>query len=370
MKINPATQIASPETFARLDAFDCIIDVRSPAEFADDHIPGAINCPVLDDQQRIEVGTLYKQVSPFEAKKIGAALVAENIARHLKQNFLGQAKDWQPLIYCWRGGQRSGAMTTVFRQIGWNAKQLEGGYKAYRRYVVDELSRLPRDFRYWVVKGATGSAKTRVLHAMADLGAQIVDLEGLAGHKGSVFGLVPETTQPSQKTFETTLCFGLKRLDPRQPVFIEAESRKIGGVHVPECLIESMRGSPCLTIDAPRAVRVDYLLRDYAYFTQHTDYVLQRLDALKQFCGEKTVQKWRTLVLEQQWPEFVDALLADHYDPLYEKSQKTNYGAGALGELLVPAPRLDESAIPAVAAAALAAAAERDLQAPLADAPT
>lgn len=353
MHKNPTSQAANSETFSRLDAFDCIIDVRSPSEFAEDHLPGAINCPVLDDAQRIEVGTLYKQVSPFEAKKVGAALVAANIARHLQEHFLSQAKGWRPLVYCWRGGQRSGAMTTVLRAIGWDAKQLEGGYKAYRRFVVDQLAIRPSDFRFWIVKGPTGSAKTRVLHAMAEQGAQILDLEALAGHKGSVLGQVPDTRQPSQKTFETALLDRLNQLDPARPVYVEAESRKIGSVHLPECLIESMRASPGVAIDAAREVRVAYLLRDYGYFMADPAYVLQRIATLQQFCGEKKLQEWQALVLNRQWDSFVEALLADHYDPLYKRSQRSNYAAGE--ELCIPANSLDDQAIVQVAADMLAA---------------
>ena len=190
---------------ADLASFDAIIDVRSPAEFAEDHIPGAINCPVLDDEQRIVVGTLYKQVSPFEARKIGAALVSENIARHLRAHFLDKAKDWKPLIYCWRGGNRSGSMTTVFRAIGWKAVQLDGGYKTWRSHVVTQLESLPQAFAFRVVCGATGSGKTRILQAIADLGEQVLDLETLASHKGSVLGVLPGQPQPSQKSFETSL---------------------------------------------------------------------------------------------------------------------------------------------------------------------
>ena len=190
---------------ADLASFDAIIDVRSPAEFAEDHIPGAINCPVLDDEQRIVVGTLYKQVSPFEARKIGAALVSENIARHLRAHFLDKAKDWKPLIYCWRGGNRSGSMTTVFRAVGWKAVQLDGGYKTWRSHVVTQLENLPQAFTFRVVCGATGSGKTRILQAIADLGEQVLDLETLASHKGSVLGVLPGQPQPSQKSFETSL---------------------------------------------------------------------------------------------------------------------------------------------------------------------
>ena len=355
MKRNPATHPASAETFRQLDQFDCVIDVRSPAEFADDHLPGAINCPVLDDEQRIEIGTLYKQVSPFAAKKLGAAMVSENIARQLRQNFLDQPRQWSPLIYCWRGGQRSGALTTVFRQIGWDARQLEGGYKNYRRFVIDELARLPALYALQIIKGATGSAKTRILLAMQEQGAQIIDLEALAAHKGSVLGLVPDTRQPSQKSFESALLSCLQKLDPGQPVFVEAESRKIGAVHVPEGLIDVMRASPSVTVDAPRAARVEYLLRDYAYFTNQVDGLLTRLDALKEIRGNQTVQAWHALALEKKWDGFVDSLLADHYDPLYQKSQAANYGADAPDHCHIATASLDDEAIRRAASAIIAA---------------
>lgn len=349
MKRNPALQPSGHDTFDHLEAFDCVIDVRSPSEFADDHLPGAINHPVLDDQQRVEIGTLYKQVSPFVAKKLGAAMVSENIARHLREHLLDKPREWRPLIYCWRGGQRSGAMTTVLRQIGWDAKQLEGGYKAYRRHVVEELTRLPPLLRFIVVKGATGSAKTRILQAMAAHGAQIIDLEALAEHKGSVLGLVPETRQPSQKTFESNLLDRLRRLDHRYPVFIEAESRKIGAVHVPEGLIDQMRASACVRIEADRQARVEYLLRDYRYFTDQRDTLLSRLDALRPIRGDRPVEQWRQLALAGNWPAFVEAILGEHYDPLYQKSQATNYAAQGDIEQAIAATSLDDISIDRIA---------------------
>lgn len=349
-----STLPASAETFARLGEFDCVIDARSPAEYADDHLPGAINCPVLDDAQRVTVGTLYKQDSPFEARKIGAALVAENIARHLRERFLGQPRTWRPLIYCWRGGQRSGAMTTVFRQIGWDARQLEGGYKAFRRHVVEQLASVPKLFSFRIVKGATGSAKTRVLQEMARQGAQVIDLEALAGHKGSVLGLIPDTTQPSQKTFETALLGCLQKLAPDRPVFIEAESRKIGAIHLPDCLIESMRASPGIAIDAPRQARVEFLLRDYDYFVSRSEKLLERLEALRPLRGEKTLAKWGELAGTGSWAAFVDALLLDHYDPLYLKSQAANYDTPGTATWRIETKDLDEKSIAGLARSILA----------------
>ncbi|HRD93770.1 MAG TPA: tRNA 2-selenouridine(34) synthase MnmH, partial [Accumulibacter sp.] len=255
--------IATVERISDFDSFDEIIDVRSPAEFAEDHIPGSVNCPVLDNQQRIEIGTLYKQVSAFEAKKLGAAHVAENIARHLRARFLDRPKSWRPLIVCWRGGQRSGSMNHVFRRVGWDAQQLEGGYKAYRRLVVESLAELPRQFRLKVICGATGSAKSRILQSIGRLGEQVLDLEELACHKGSVLGVLPDSPQPSQKMFESHLLTALRALDPLRPVFVEAESRKIGSLQVPAALIETMRAGECFNIEASFAARVDFLLRDY-----------------------------------------------------------------------------------------------------------
>jgi tRNA 2-selenouridine synthase len=304
---------------------DTIIDVRSPAEFAEDHIPGAINCPVLDNDERILIGTLYKQASPFEAKKRGAVLVAQNIARHLEAQFLDQPKSWRPAIYCWRGGQRSGAMTTIFRSIGWDARQLDGGYKAYRRQVVADLDTLPRQFRYRVLCGATGSAKSRILQAIGDLGEQIVDLEALACHKGSVLGVLPDAPQPAQKMFESQLMLALKQLDPARPVYVEAESRKIGRMQVPDAMIDSMRAGECLSIEAPLAARVDFLLRDYVYFLEDPVWLNSRLDALKALRGAETITRWQEHVAAGRWHELVEELLTAHYDPLYERSQNRNY---------------------------------------------
>ena len=329
---------------------DTLIDVRSPSEFAEDHLPGAINCPVLDDDERVLIGTLYKQVSPFEAKKRGAARVARNIARHLEAQFLDRPKHWTPIIYCWRGGQRSGSMVTIFRSIGWNARQLEGGYKAWRREVVAELEVLPRQFRYRVLCGATGSAKSRILQAIGALGEQIVDLEALACHKGSVLGVLPDAPQPPQKHFETTLLTTLRRLDPARPVYVEAESRKIGRLQVPDAMIESIRAGDCLAIEAPLAARVDFLLRDYDYFLRDPAWLNTRLAALKALRGGETVARWQAYASQGEWRTLVEELLTGHYDPLYQRSQERNY-AGFGTPHTIAAAQLTPAGIAAAAQA-------------------
>jgi tRNA 2-selenouridine synthase len=312
-------------TVEDLDAFDEIIDVRSPAEFEEDHVPGAINCPVLDNDQRAEVGTIYKQVSPFEAKKIGAALVSENIGRHIRERFLDHPKNWKPLIYCWRGGMRSGAMVTVLRSVGWNAHQLEGGYKAYRHRVVAELETLPRQFSYRVLCGPTGSAKTRILQAIGAQGEQVLDLETLACHKGSVLGVLPATPQPTQKWFETLLLGHLRSFDPARPVYVEAESRKIGRMQVPEALLETFRAGTCLHIEAPLPARVDFLLEDYDYFLADPEWLKRRLEHLRGLQSNETLAGWNSLIDRGHWAELVNELLVGHYDPLYRRSQNSNF---------------------------------------------
>lgn len=316
---------ASLAGLAEIGNFDEIIDVRSPAEYADDHIPGAINCPVLDNEQRARVGTIYVQVSPFEAKKIGAALVAENIARHLQQRFLDRPKGWRPLIYCWRGGNRSGAMTTIFRAIGWRAFQLEGGYKTYRRGVMDELLTLPRQFNFRVLCGSTGSAKTRILQAIRGLGEQILDLESLANHKGSVLGVLPDSPQPSQKGLESALLGQLRAFDPARPVYVEAESRKIGRLRLPDVLIETMHAGECITIEADLVARVEFLLGDYDYFLTDPERLKGHLQGLAELHSRETLRAWNGWIDEGRWPELIADLLAKHYDPQYRRSQDRHY---------------------------------------------
>ncbi|MDY0012681.1 MAG: tRNA 2-selenouridine(34) synthase MnmH [Rhodocyclaceae bacterium] len=312
-------------TVAQLFEFDEIIDTRSPAEFAEDRIPGAMSCPVLDNEQRARVGTLYKQVSPFEARRLGGALVAENIARHLLTHFQDKPKNWRPLVYCWRGGQRSGAFVTWMRMIGWDACQLEGGYKAFRHHVVNELMAYSTLLQFRVVCGATGSGKTRLLEALARQGAQVLDLEDAAAHKGSVLGALPHRRQPSQKAFETALWAQMRRFDRSRPVFIEAESRKIGRIHLPEPLIESMRNSPCIAIEANREARLEFLLGDYAYLGDNIPSLQEKIACLKGLQSNETLARWHKLAeagsLAELFAEFIDR----HYDPLYHRSQNRNF---------------------------------------------
>ena len=319
MKPAQGQSVAINET--SLSAFDTIIDTRSPAEFADDHVPGAVNCPVLHDDERARVGTIYKQVSPFEAKRVGAALVTRNVAFHLENAFKDKSKAWRPLVYCWRGGKRSGAMAHILRDIGWEARTLEGGYKAYRRWVVEQLQRAPYGLRFRVVCGPTGSGKSLLLQALARAGAQVLDLEELAAHRGSVLGDLPGQPQPTQKMFESMVLQKLSSLEPSRDTFVEAESKKIGQLQVPDVLIHQMRGSPCLRLQATTDTRVALLMREYRHFLEDKALLDRQLDCLVDLHGRARLAEWKRLAPE----ELVRRLLEEHYDPAYERSINRNY---------------------------------------------
>jgi tRNA 2-selenouridine synthase len=308
-----------------LRSFDTIIDCRSPSEYAEDHIPGAISAPVLDDAERATVGTLYKQASPFDAKKLGAALVAKNVARHIQTLFAGRGREWRPLVYCWRGGKRSGAMAHILREIGWEAHTLEGGYRGYRRWVVAQLEGIPERFEFRVIHGPTGSGKSRLLGALRKAGAQVLDLEDLAAHRGSVLGNLPDRPQPSQKWFESQLLAALSALDPAKPVFVEGESKKIGQVQVPEALIARMRSSPCVRIDAPLEVRVTLLLDEYRHFLADRRLLEAQLDCLVALHGREKIAAWKQLAAQGDWRGFVARLLGEHYDSAYRRSSLKNF---------------------------------------------
>lgn len=308
----------------RLADFDEIIDVRTPLEFADDHIPGALNAPVLSNEERVRIGTMYKQVSPFEAARVGAALVARNIAQHLDTIFADRPRNWRPLIYCWRGGTRSGSVTTVFNMIGWQARQLEGGYKTYRRSVVHLLDHVPATFRYIVLTGPTGSGKTRLLHALHEAGAQTLDLEQLAAHRGSLLGALPGEPQPSQKWFDTMLVGALRSFDPGRPLFVEAESRRIGKISLPLALMDTFHRGACVEIETSRDDRATFLLHDYAHLFQHPEAFKQQLSRLIGLHSRERVSGWHALIDEGRRADLARELIDQHYDPAYARSSHQN----------------------------------------------
>jgi len=307
-----------------LDGFDTIIDARSEGEFALDHLPGAINCPVLNNEERVRVGTLYKQVGSFEAKKLGAALVARNIARHLEEQFADKPKEWKPLVYCWRGGNRSGSLAHILAKIGWPVVQLDGGYKAYRAHVSAALE-APPELDWRVICGTTGSGKSRLLETLDGIGAQVLDLERLAAHRGSVLGHLPHEPQPTQKMFETRIWDTLRRFDPSRPVFVESESKKVGNLRVPGAVMDRMRAATCIAVQLSRPNRVRLLMEDYEHFARDPGALNGQLDHLVQLHGRARIDAWHQLANSGAMPELVDQLLVEHYDPAYLRSIDRNF---------------------------------------------
>lgn len=318
-----------PTTIADRHAFDTLIDARSPAEFALDHIPGAINCPVLDDEERRIVGTLYKQHGAFEARRVGGAMVAANLARHLRERFADRPAKWKPLVYCWRGGLRSGSMVTWLRLVGWDAQQLAGGYKSYRHHVLQQIEALCPRLQLRVLCGATGSAKTRVLQALAVRGEQVLDLEHCASHKGSLLGALPGVPQPSQKQFETRIASVFETLDLARPLYVEGESARIGRLSLPLPLVARMRAAPCIEVRATPDARLAYLLRDYAYLGDDRVALSQVLGKLKELQGKETVQRWQAWAEAGELAPLFDELMRLHYDPHYERSQSRHFAQWA-----------------------------------------
>ena len=325
----PVVNIAAADALARLAEFDTVVDARSEDEYAEDRLPGAVNWPSLNNEERRIVGTEYKQVSPFVAQKRGAALVARNIAAHIEREVLDKPKDWKPLIYCWRGGKRSGSLALVLGQIGFRVHLLEGGYREYRRAVIVALNELPRHFHYRVICGTTGSGKSRLLQVLAARGAQVLDLEALANHRGSVLGLVPGSPQPGQKQFDSRLWDALRAFDPARPVYVESESKKVGDLRVPERLIEQMRAAPCIRLDLSLPARVALLMEDYDFFVKDTAAFCERLDALRVLRGNEVVKSWQEAAHAGRTEEVVRDLLVKHYDPIYLQSIERNFAGYA-----------------------------------------
>jgi tRNA 2-selenouridine synthase len=328
--------------------FDDIIDVRSPAEFAEDHVPGAINLPVLDDVERAEVGTIYKQDSPFRARKVGAARVAANASRHLQGPLADKSGGWRPLVYCWRGGQRSGSFASILAQIGWRVELVSGGYKAYRSLVVEALYDAVFPCPVILLDGNTGSAKTELLHRLAARDVQILDLEGLAHHRGSLFGAMAGG-QPSQKAFESALAGAIARLDPMRPVVVEAESSKVGNCRLPPGLWKAMAAARRVEVVAPVAARARYLLTAYADLTADTARLASVVNRLRPAHSATQIAAWQVMVNQGDFEQLAAGLMAEHYDPRYARHRARLEPAAARSSEIFGVEDLSQDALDTLA---------------------
>ena len=305
------------------NCFDAIIDVRSPSEFSTDHVPNAINLPALTDSERGDVGSIYKNFSPFEARKLGGALIAENVGQHLKKVLVKNKQTWKPLIYCWRGGQRSKAFATVLSEVGWKVSVIEGGYKSYRRIIYRSLYQDTFERKIYLIAGNTGTAKTQILKLLGDEGVNIIDLEGLAKHKGSVFGSLDDV-QPSQKSFESELYRIIQSFDPKEPIVLEAESNKIGQISLPSALWKKMRTANRIILSGPIEQRSKYLVKEYLLLIRDQKRFLKKLASLKQIQGHERILYWSKLFKEKNYIELAQELITHHYDPRYRISSDKN----------------------------------------------
>ncbi|MFO6419464.1 tRNA 2-selenouridine(34) synthase MnmH [Hylemonella sp. W303a] len=330
--------LSAEDALRRLDDFDAVLDARSESEYAEDHLPEALNWPTLNDRERHEVGLLHRS-NPFEARKRGAMIAARNIAAHIEREVLQKPKDWKPLVYCWRGGKRSGSLALILGEIGFYVTRIDGGYKAFRNALLADIPRLAAGLDWRVICGATGSGKTRLLHALREVGAQTLDLEALARHRSSVLGALPGQPQPTQKAFDTQIWDALRRFDPARPVYVESESKKVGNVAVPDALMAAMRAAPCLHLLLPEDERVALLLEDYPHYARDAAEFCARLDALTELRGKKTVTHWQDLVQSGQLQEVVRELLRTHYDPGYRQSSLRNFARFADAPELHPRDR-------------------------------
>ena len=304
--------------------YDLIIDVRSPGEFEEDHIPGAVSLPVLSDEERVIVGTRHKNLSPFEARKLGAAFVSKNIGAHIQNTLNKEGRNFTPLIYCWRGGQRSKSFALVCSEIGWQTFILTGGYKTYRQSVISKIEELVLGFSFIVIAGRTGTRKTDILSGLGNRGAQILDLENLAAHRGSLLGRLEKRIQPSQKMFETLIMDSLRLFNSKKPIYLESESQKIGQRQIPKPLWRLIKVSPQITIKAPRRYRASYLSNMYKHLTRDSASLKILIEKIPGRHGSNRTEHWCSLIKGKSWEELSFDLLKFHYDPAYDRSLKNN----------------------------------------------
>ncbi len=315
--------------------------MRSPSEFALDHIPGAINLPVLDDQQRTQVGTLYKE-NPFKARRLGAALISANISQHIQNKMMHHGLDYAPVLYCWRGGMRSRSFTFILKSIGWKPHVISGGYRAFRKSIVEETEEIFQNpqLNIQVLSGLTGVGKTRLLIAIQKQGGQVLDLEGLANHKGSLLGATPSSAQPSQKKFETLLWHNMKQFDLTKPIYTEAESNRIGNIHCPTSLWRSLNNARVINVQLPIKERIKILRQDYPHFQEDSDQLKLLLSKLIPLRGNEQIEQWDTLIDAEHWNDFVQSVLEKHYDLCYRAPGEadSNYKKST-AEIIIPDAR-------------------------------
>ena len=305
-------------------AYALVIDARSPHEYEEDHLPGAINLPVVDDAEFAEVGITHK-TDKHGAYLIGVGYSLRNMAEHIKPLIAKYGKQDRMLVYCFRGGKRSKLWADNLRTIGFEVDVLRGGWKNYRRWVRLSLETLPRHFEFRVLSGATGCGKTRLLHALQGVGEQVLDLEAIASHRGSLIGALPGQRQPTQKYFDTMLLDAMRKFDPELPVWLEAESKKIGNLQLPDALHEAMHRTTPIRLSAPMHERIRLWREDYPHFVDDPKGMVEMLSPLKPLIGGEELTSWRQLAADDRVDELFERVMTRHYDPCYQRTTARSY---------------------------------------------
>lgn len=285
------------------------IDVRSPKEFEEDHIPEAINLPIFNNEERAEVGTIYKLKGRDEAVIRGTEIGGQRIGDII--NGMADIQGRNIVICCARGGMRSGAVAALLDSLGIKTFRLKDGYKSYRRYVLERLNTFPIKPEIFILQGLTGAGKTEIIRYIKNS----IDLEDLAGHRSSIFGAIG-LKQNSQKAFDSGLCSGIVKFKDEAYIVLEGESRKIGNLHIPDNIFMQMRSSPAIYIDTPMSRRVEIIKKEYDRFHEH-DKVISIVKSLKRKLSSAKTEKLLQLYSSGKVEEFIEILLADYYDALY-----------------------------------------------------
>jgi tRNA 2-selenouridine synthase len=330
-------------------AYDLIIDARSPREYAEDHVPGALNLPVVGDDEFAEVGTLHR-TDTHGAYLLGVALSLRNMAAAIDTRITALPKEARVLVYCFRGGKRSELWSTALRIIGFKVDVVQGGWKGYRRWVRESLDTLPPRFTFRVLCGRTGAGKTRLLAALADKGHQVLDLEAIAHHRGSVLGDLPGDPQPTQKWFDSLLLDALRRLDPGEPVWVESESKKIGRLQLPQSLVEAMHAAPVATIETAMPARVRLWREDYPHLAADPPAMVRLLVPQKALIGGEELARWEGLAAAGRVDTLFERVMTQYYDPLYDRSLARDFPADTRATT-VPLESLEPDALQAAVCA-------------------
>jgi tRNA 2-selenouridine synthase len=300
-------------------SYALIIDARSPREFAVDHLPHAVNLPVVDDEQYADVGRLHR-TDTHAAYVLGVTESLRNMANSIGYVAQRCNRSDPILVYCFRGGKRSKLWSDTLRTIGYKVDVLRGGWKAYRRWVLSALEVMPRALEFKVVAGPTGSGKTRLLQALQRQGAQVLDLEAMACHRGSLLGALPGKSQPTQKSFDSELMGRLREMDPQFPVYVESESKKIGNLTLPGSLMDAMARADMIRITAPLGERVKVWEEDFRHFVEDPSLLLARVAFLEPLLGKELLARWAEQARSGRVSVVFEELMTRHYDPAYVKS--------------------------------------------------